>query len=99
MRLQAGPREDEPGCEREDDAAHQAQHPGRPKSLTPKVDYRGAAQTGVSHVVSRLGRQVLGPAGRYTGANSSLKPNSLLAGKIQGILFVWASESGYSSAI
>ena len=53
MRLQAGPREDEPGYEREEDAAHQAQHPGRPKSLTPKVDYRGAAQTGVSHVVSQ----------------------------------------------
>ena len=51
MRLQAGPREDEPGCEREDDAAHQAQHPSRPIS-TPQVDYRGAAQARVSHVVS-----------------------------------------------
>ena len=28
-------------------------------------------------------------------ANSSLKPNSLLAGKIQGILFVWAPERDY----
>jgi hypothetical protein len=31
---------------------------------------------------------------RQSSANSSLKPNSLLAGKIQGILFVWASECG-----
>ena len=27
---------------------------------------------------------------RQSRANSSLKPNSLLAGKIQGIFFVWA---------
>jgi hypothetical protein len=32
---------------------------------------------------------------RQSRANPSLKPNSLLAGKIQGILFVWASECDY----
>ena len=36
---------------------------------------------------------------RQSRANSSLKPNSLLAGKIQGILFVWASECAYWLAI
>ena len=36
---------------------------------------------------------------RQSRANPSLKPNSLLAGKIQGILFVWASECGYWFAI
>jgi hypothetical protein len=51
MRLQPGPRQDEPGYEREEDTGHQAQHPGRPIS-TPQVDYRSAAQAGVCHVVS-----------------------------------------------
>src|SRR3984893_15804168 len=32
---------------------------------------------------------------RQSRANPSLKPNSLLAGKIQGILFVGASECDY----
>jgi hypothetical protein len=49
MRLEAGPREDEAGNEREDDAAHQTRNPGRPIS-TPKVDYWRAAQAGISHV-------------------------------------------------
>ena len=34
-------------------------------------------------------------AKKVKGANPSLKPNSLLAGKIQGILFVGASECDY----
>jgi hypothetical protein len=36
MRLQASPREDEAGDEREEDAAHKARYPGRPIG-TPKV--------------------------------------------------------------
>ena len=66
MRLQAGPREDEPRYKREEDGRHQAQHPGRPIS-TPQVDYRGAAQAGVSHVVS------VPPAGSIREAGRRLK--------------------------
>jgi len=44
-----------------------------------------------------VGEHITAPPTVLAGdvANSSLKPNSLLAGKIQGILFVWASECGY----
>lgn len=50
MRLQAGPREDEAGNEREEDPTHQTRHPGRPIG-TPKVNYRRATQAGVSQVL------------------------------------------------
>jgi hypothetical protein len=56
MRLEAGPREDEAGNEREDDAAHQTRNPGRPIG-TPKVDYWRAAQAGISHVFPLARRQ------------------------------------------
>src|SRR5690348_12663851 len=65
MRLQAGPRKDEAGYEREEDAAHQARHPGRPIG-TPKVDYRRAAQAGISHVFAL-------PAGNIREAARRLK--------------------------
>ena len=56
MRLEAGPREDEAGNERENDAAHQTRNPGRPIG-TPKVDYRRAAQAGISHAFPLARRQ------------------------------------------
>jgi len=70
MRLKAGPREDQPGYEREEDAGHQAQHPGRPIS-TPQVDYRGAAQAGVSHVIS------VPPVGVYEMQRANAAPEVL----------------------
>src|ERR1700738_384310 len=53
IRLQATPREDDTGDECEKDSADQARHPGRPIS-TPEVDYRGAAQAGIGHVLPLL---------------------------------------------
>ena len=52
----------------------------------------------VRAAVARQRRTGLPPTLRWrrqSRANPSLKPNSLLAGKIQGILFVGASECDY----
>lgn len=63
MRLKAGPRKDEAGDEREENAAHQAGHPGRPIG-TPKVDYRRATQAAISHVLAPAARNSIREAVR-----------------------------------
>jgi hypothetical protein len=72
MRLQAGPRENDAGNEREDNAAHKTQHPGRPIG-TPKVDYRRAAQASICHFLPPSAPVVYGKwrIGRSSGVSGT----------------------------
>ena len=81
-------------------ASHGALSGGRPDNAIPPAPVRAARPRARVHPVAHHatpGRRAQGcaVAGGQSRANSSLKPNSLLAGKIQGILFVWASECDY----